>query len=248
MYALPAMAARSLTPPAIPAWSSVLKQRRLALNLTQEQAAAATNDVLAQRTISNLENGRNESLANLGIQRLGALANALQWTLFELQDATGVDLGLGNNRPLLFEPNVTPIKDVKWLPIRALASAGTPLPTETEGLGWYVMPAMNFKNGVQIFRAEGNSMAVGNGKGIFNGDSLVVDTSDLEPREGKIYLVHDEGSQGICVKRLRRWDNDKTGESEWWLTSDNPAFPPFQLETARVIGRVIAAEGPRDFD
>lgn len=82
-----------------PPWADVLRRRREELSeregvrVTQEEVSARTNDLVAQRTVSHLEKGTVD-LASLAITRVAALARALRWTLYELQQATGVDLGI----------------------------------------------------------------------------------------------------------------------------------------------------------
>jgi transcriptional regulator with XRE-family HTH domain len=78
---------------------NALRQRREELSrqegqrLTQEDIAARTGDAISQRTISHLEAGSID-LGSIAATRLSALARALKWSLVDLQEATGVDLGL----------------------------------------------------------------------------------------------------------------------------------------------------------
>ena len=77
-------------------------------------------------------------------------------------------------------------------------------------------------------------------EGIHDQDTLVVDTLDTHLRDNKVYVVCDD-TGGFTVKRARDWNG------QWWLTSDNMKFPPFQLEAAQIIGRVVKAESEREF-
>lgn len=76
-----------------------LRLRREALSateghrITQEQMAARTGYALTQIAISRLELGVINP-DELSVPRLNALARALCWTPWELQQATGVDLGI----------------------------------------------------------------------------------------------------------------------------------------------------------
>lgn len=82
-----------------PQWAAALKRRREELGeregtrITQEELSSRTGDVVAQRTISHLEQGTVE-LPSLAINRVTALARALKWSLYDLQEVTGVDLGV----------------------------------------------------------------------------------------------------------------------------------------------------------
>lgn len=74
-----------------PAWSTALRTRRIQLNLKQEDVSARTNDEISQGTISDLERGKTD-LVNMTSARLTALANALEWTLEEMEQQTGAAL------------------------------------------------------------------------------------------------------------------------------------------------------------
>jgi phage repressor protein C with HTH and peptisase S24 domain len=76
---------------------------------------------------------------------------------------------------------------------------------------------------------------------ITHGDSLVIDTSDLEVRDGKIYALWYDG--GERVKRLFRLPDGGLR-----VQSDNPAHPTLtltreQAEHVRIIGRVVHLSG-----
>lgn len=71
-------------------WATRLKLRRIATGYaTQGDLAAATGDLIAQRTISHLENG-STPLTGLSAPRLAVLARALNWTIEEMELDTGV--------------------------------------------------------------------------------------------------------------------------------------------------------------
>jgi phage repressor protein C with HTH and peptisase S24 domain len=76
---------------------------------------------------------------------------------------------------------------------------------------------------------------------IWDGDSLVVDTSQTEVTDGKVYALWYEG--GERVKRLFRIPGGGLR-----IQSDNPEFPPIILEPGnlteiRIIGRVVHRAG-----
>ncbi len=76
----------------LPKWATVLRLRRVELRLSQEEVAERTGHLIAQRTISHLETGRTH-LTAFSYARVAALARALEWTLAEMQEGTGLDLG-----------------------------------------------------------------------------------------------------------------------------------------------------------
>lgn len=85
--------------------------------------------------------------------------------------------------------------------------------------------------------ATGDSMQ----PGIFDGDSLVVDTSQTEVQDGKVYALWYDG--GERVKRLYRLPGGGLR-----IKSDNPDHPPIEvhpekLEHVRILGRVVHRSG-----
>lgn len=82
-----------------PLWAQAIKARREALGrskgdkVTQEEISARTGDAVSQRTVSHLEKGTID-IKTLAYGRVVALAKALDWTLPELQQATGLDMAI----------------------------------------------------------------------------------------------------------------------------------------------------------
>lgn len=58
-------------------------------------------------------------------------------------------------------------------------------------------------------KITGDSMA----PGLNAGDTVLIDTSQIEPRDGKVFAVNYEGE--LVIKRLIR------DAGQWWLSSDN---------------------------
>ena len=87
---------------------------------------------------------------------------------------------------------------------------------------------------VAALRAEGASME----PNIRFGDLLVIDHSDLEPREGQLYVLRTD--TGLVVKRLKR------SGSAWRMTSDNAHWPARDVsEDDRILGHVVWS-GPQE--
>ncbi len=82
-----------------PDWSTVLRARRVALDLKQEDITALTREEISQGTVSDLERGKVD-LANMSTPRLLALASALQWTLGQMEIETGVQLNTNRHQEL----------------------------------------------------------------------------------------------------------------------------------------------------
>jgi phage repressor protein C with HTH and peptisase S24 domain len=92
-------------------------------------------------------------------------------------------------------------------------------------------------NKLAAMRASGDSME----PTIHDGDSLLVDTSQVDVVDGKVYALWYEG--GERVKRLFRLPGGALR-----ILSDNPRFPPIELGPeyaghVRIIGRVVHRSG-----
>lgn len=71
---------------------------------------------------------------------------------------------------------------------------------------------------------------------LFDGDTVVIDLSDTEPRDGEVYAVNYEGE--AVIKRLSR------DAGSWWLTSDNPdktIYPRKAVtnDICKIIGKAV---------
>lgn len=85
--------------------------------------------------------------------------------------------------------------------------------------------------------AKGESME----PAIFDGDSLLIDTSQTDVQDGRVYALWYEG--GERVKRLYRLPGGGLR-----IQSDNPRhlsmdIPPTQTDAVRIIGRVVIRSG-----
>jgi len=71
--------------------------------------------------------------------------------------------------------------------------------------------------------------------GLFEGDTVVVNTADRTPKDAEVFAVNYEGE--LVIKRLVR------DSGQWWLASDNPdqrRFPRKSChETVALLGRVV---------
>jgi repressor LexA len=186
--------------------------------LTQEQVAELSGGSFTQRTVSSIETGVVNPL-NLRSDRLLGLLSALQWSLEDLTKIVDVS----------FIPNtLQPGERVSKLrffiePVRGLASAGQPV--DADG-----MPVLAdvWRRGSLLYQVEGDSMA----PTLNDGDRVYVDPTELDLREGRVY-VFDIPGNGHTIKRVRRLD-----DGELWLVSDNPKYRPWRPSEMRVIGRV----------
>jgi len=201
-----------------PSWADAIRKRREELGLTQEQVAELSGGSFTQRTVSSIETGVVNPL-NLRSDRLLGLLSALQWSLEDLTKIVDVS----------FIPNtLQPGERVSKLrffiePVRGLASAGQPV--DADG-----MPVLAdvWRRGSLLYQVEGDSMA----PTLNDGDRVYVDPTELDLREGRVYVFEIPGN-GHTIKRVRRLD-----DGELWLVSDNPKYRPWRPSEMRVIGRV----------
>lgn len=77
--------------------------------------------------------------------------------------------------------------------------------------------------------------------GLYDGDTVVVNTDDTQPKDGAVFAVNYEGE--LVVKRLLR------DAGQWWLASDNPnqaAYPRKVCdERSIILGRIVHKQTER---
>jgi repressor LexA len=204
----------------------VLTARREAVGLTQE--ALALEAETSQSTITDLENDKR-SLSRAGAALVNRLARALKWSVYQMQETTGVDLGA---EPDAKDTIAVPV-GYHAAPIIGVAAMGLP--------EFYPVPDKVWRRGTRVFQVSGDSMTTSDPDSLRHGDWVFVDTnrnrlSDLV--SGKVYCIEIHGN-GFTVKRARQLNG------EWWLMSDNPEHRSFRPDEARIVGVVFDAMGKR---
>lgn len=80
-------------------------------------------------------------------------------------------------------------------------------------------------------RVQGQSME----PGLFDGDTVVLNLADIQPKDGEVFAVNYEGE--LVIKRLKR------DAGEWWLCSDNTDRRRFAdkrcSDGVHLIGRIV---------
>lgn len=225
MLATPMSASRSRTPQKdVPDWAMALKLRRIRLQLSQEGVAAAAGDVLSQKAVSDLENGR-VFLGDMSMNRVVALARALRWTLPELQAATGVDLGL--EAPVQF------VSD-RQAPVYPLAAAAQADPPPLDGRE---MLRGDHPDNFRIFRVDVPDMDASTPTAVRPGEHVYVNLDEREPHEGHVYVIVAAGRP-----RVRRWAPTPFGHA--WV-ADNREHDPIPPASAQVLGRIYRVTSDR---
>lgn len=200
--------------------------RRTQLGLSQEAVSGRTGDLVAQRTVSHLENGKIYP-TELTMARVTALARALDWTLFEMQEALGIDLGLTRNPASTLRP--VAFGGVPTYPLAATLSDALPphpvsvmLSPRSDGqahpprLRAYVMPT--------------DEMQVPGQRSIHPGDYVVTDLDDHALVHNALYVVTRNGTPYV-----RRYKDTEMGSGFY---ADNVSYDPIPAHGTHVIGRV----------
>lgn len=89
--------------------------------------------------------------------------------------------------------------------------------------------------GSRAFEVQGDSMDLGGGEGIRDGDWVLVDMALSEPANGRVFLLQIIGD-GMTVKRLRKLGG------EWLFVPDNPnaSEEAFRDNDVEIVGQVYA--------
>lgn len=225
-YPLPHVMPRGRTSTRIrPQWALVIAARRASLGITQEEVAARTGDVLNQKNVSDFEGGRVH-LADTTVPRAAALARALEWSLFELQEATGVDLGLTRHadstlRPVAMSgvptyPLTAALHDAPPLPTTVMLSPRTDAQPHPPQLRAYVMPS--------------DEMQVAGQRSIHPGDYVVTDLGDHRLVHNALYVVTRNGTAYV-----RRFKDTEMGSGFY---ADNVSYDPIPATGTHIVGRV----------
>jgi hypothetical protein len=196
--------------------------RRLELGKGQEDIVAATGDLMTQAWVSDVERGKVD-LNNAGFGKVVALARALDWTLIDMQHATGVDLGI---------TELTPVGAAdEEMPVYLLSSIAQPTPTLHSYEG-FELDADEDPAKLLIVLADNTDMERPGGRSIHPGDAVFLrtDLTQLEERQG--YAIQHQGRV-----LLRRYE--VLGGVSFFV-ADNPALARELIPTsdAVVLGRI----------
>lgn len=110
---------------------------------------------------------------------------------------------------------------------------GPPIPFPRQ---WYEKRGLKPENLFATMVANGSMEP-----GLFDGDTVVVNTAQKEPKDGYVFAVNYEGE--LVIKRLVRDD------SQWWLSSDNPDQRRYPRkichEGVRLLGEIVHKQSER---
>ncbi|WP_407541458.1 helix-turn-helix transcriptional regulator [Deinococcus radiomollis] len=210
----------------IPAWARALKLRRVEIGLSQEDVAVASNDVIQQSTISALEVGKT-SLTEVSFVRVVALAKALNWSLVELQRATGVDLGITGLK----------LASDRSMPVYPLSATAHP---EYPGsaVGIEDVPPTTRSNTL-IVRADTEEMNGVSPASIRKGEHVYIHLGSTQPTVGYVYAIQSENQV-----HLRRYEEGRFGPV--WVSENRNTYEDIPGSEASILGLVyLVTSDPR---
>ena len=211
-----------------------VQYRREKLGLTQSQLARLCG--LKQPTISNIESGRN--IASKMVVKLSvALRCSAVWLSTgngpeEAQGARQIDSDEGDFIPVR-RANFKLSAGVSGFSLDYQSDEGPPLFFRAD---WLISRSFAPDKLVAV-KISGASME----PGLYDGDTVVINTAEVEPMDGEVFAVNYEGE--LVIKRLRR------DEGSWWLSSDNTDKRRFGdkkvTEFVHLLGRAIYKSSER---
>ncbi len=212
-----------------------LKDAREAAKLTQPELAAKAG--VSQGTIGNIESGLRKRPRDL-LSIAAALEVSPEW----LETGKG-QMKAGGKQPINLEnnPDFPAIRRVKFklsagvsgFAVDYQEGNGNPLVFRRD---WYVKNGYNPDKLFATYVANGSMEP-----GLYDGDTVVVNTAQAEPKDGHVFAVNYEGE--LVIKRLVR------DAGEWWLTSDNPDQRRYPRkvchESVCIIGEIVHKQSER---
>lgn len=212
-----------------------LKEARKHAGMTQAQLAKKVG--IGQSTIAELERSGH------GSSYVSTMAVTMRVSPQWLEKGTGEMLSGIGKQPIDLDnnPEYPAIKRVKFklsagasgFGVEHLDEEGNPLVFRKD---WYDRNGYDPDQLMAIYIANGSMEP-----GLFDGDTVVVNTAQTEPKDGCVFAVNYEGE--MVVKRLVR------DEGRWWLSSDNPDQSRFPRkvchEGVHLIGEVVHKQSER---
>ena len=184
----------------------------------------ASADGISQKAVSDLENAR-VYLTDMSMGRVVALARALNWSLAQLQEATGVDLGV---------PNVEVLKTGEPTPVYLLKDLADP---NAQPHGFNITPnnGKHPKNWRQTVM-DGDEMT----DAIRDGESLYFDLDITQPGSGVFIITH---AGKVFVRRYAVLPSGPA-----WVAA-NPAYAHQFIpasDDVEIVGRIYRVVGIRE--
>lgn len=214
-----------------------IRRHRTAAGLTLEQLAMRAGVEVG--TISALEN-RDSERSKYGTK----IAQALGVTLEQLElGASELQLNASTHPPIDLDdnPDYPAIRRVRFklsagasgFGVEYLDEQGAPIVFQRQ---WYEQRGFAPDKLFAVKVANGSMEP-----GLFDGDTVVVNTAQSEPRDGVVFAVNYEGE--LVIKRLVR------DAGQWWLCSDNPDQRRYPRkvchEGTHILGEIVHKQSER---
>lgn len=202
-----------------PSWATNCKKIREQLGLSQEDLALKAE--VSQATISQIERGSQEPFA-LGAKRLGQYLRALNLTLQEFEELTGLksDIplapisGVGIQDSNFVRVNVYPLQHPDAEPLQT-----TDIPAH-----------LHRGKTTRAYHVDTDSMAGNADDAIPEGAIIYVDTAENNPTEGHKYILKHDGKHLIGMAR--------TIKGDIIFIFYNSNFLPIRSSDAQILGRI----------
>ena len=147
--------------------------------------------------------------------------------------ATPIDLESNPDYPAVRRVRLRLSAGIEGFAVEADVEDGAPIVFKRD---WFVRHGYKAESLVAI-GVKGSSME----PGMYDGDTVVINTAQQEPRDGRVFAINYEGE--LVIKRLQR------DEGEWWMESDNPdqrRYPRKRFtEGAFIIGEIVHKQSER---
>lgn len=213
-----------------------LKHARARKGWTQAQLSVACG--LGQSAIGNIESGTRQSLASL-IEIAPVLGVTYRWLAHgegsvDVVESPQAVYSVDNPEfPSVRRVTLALQAGVTGFAVEAEQEDGAPIVFRRD---WF--DRRGYRPGKLLaVHVCGASME----PGLFDGDTVVINTAQTEPIDGTVFAINYEGE--AVIKRMVR------DAGQWWLSSDNPdtaRYPRKQANgTAIVIGKIVHKQSER---
>ena len=229
------------------AWAEAVRARRQQFGMSQQDVVAASGGVMYQSEVSRLERGIVHPTEDLSLEKFFALLDALEWSLTQFTEATGLKVPFASQEQAEALQAVSRLEvRPEWVkfPVYGAVSAGKkdPEPLEYEAV---FIPREKLRakgadpDAVKVYLVNGDCMISNEAqriqKNIAPGDYVAVDPG-RKPQPGDVVVAWWTEEDKMVVKRYKIEGKDIV------LYPVNPAHPNLVLgneEDVYILGTVV---------
>ncbi|CAN5834446.1 hypothetical protein BH24DEI2_BH24DEI2_19760 [soil metagenome] len=228
-------------------WADALRQRRLQFGMSQQDVVTASGEVLYQAEVSRLERGVVHPTEDISLEKFFALLKALEWTLEDFAEATGLSFPFASQEQAEALQAVSRLEvrpDWLRLPVYGAVAAGKEDAKPLNDEHVYIPREKLRSKGadpdkVKVYLVNGDCMISNEAqriqKNIAPGDYVAVDSSRT-PQPGDVVVAWWPREDKMVVKRYKIEGKDIV------LYPVNPAHPNLVLdreEDVFILGTVV---------